>query len=78
MPREVRGPERLVHAVRVQEQEEREVSARVWVFNPTDVSDDEQGDRIREGLADWMANPDDYSFEDLEDLFEDRDPCEFL
>lgn len=66
--------------MRVQEQEEREVSARVWVFNPADVAamDDEQGDRIREGLADWMANPDDYSFSDLEDLFEDRDPCEFL
>lgn len=39
---------------------------------------DEQGDRIREALADWQANPDEYSYFDFEEIFEDRDPFEFL
>lgn len=40
---------------------------------------DEQGDRIRENLADFWDNAEDgFSLFDLEDIFEDRDPIEFL
>jgi hypothetical protein len=39
---------------------------------------DEQTARITEALKDWQENPEDYTFSDLEDLFEDRDPTEFL
>jgi hypothetical protein len=39
---------------------------------------DEQAERIKEALKDWRENPEDYSFFDLEDIFEDRDPAEFL
>jgi len=37
---------------------------------------DDQSERIAENLAefDW----ENASFSDMEDLFEDRDPCEFL
>jgi len=38
----------------------------------------EQDQRIKEALADYYANPDDYSFYDWEEIFEDRDPLEFL
>lgn len=44
-------------------------------MNPTT---DEQGDRIRENLADWQENPEEYSYFDFEEIFEDRDPFEFL
>lgn len=52
--------------------------AKVW--SPTGLVErtDEQTERIAEGVADYFANPDDYTFEDFEDLFEDRDPAEFL
>jgi hypothetical protein len=39
---------------------------------------DEQADEIREALQDYYANPQDYSLQDLEDIFQDRDPIEFL
>ena len=39
---------------------------------------DEQAERIREALADFYNNPEEYSLFDLEELFEDRDPAEFL
>ena len=39
---------------------------------------DEQGERIKETVKDYYANPQEYSFEDFEDMFEDRDPFEFL
>lgn len=39
---------------------------------------DEQAERIRENLKDWRENPQDYSWTDIEDIFEDRDPVEFL
>lgn len=39
---------------------------------------DEQADRIREALADWQENPEEYSYSEFEDIFEDRDPFEFL
>jgi hypothetical protein len=52
--------------------------AKVWSEKGLIEMDDEQTERIAEGVRDWMANPEDYSFSDLEDLFEDRDPCEFL
>jgi hypothetical protein len=29
-------------------------------------------------LADYYANPEQYSFRDLEEIFQDRDPFEFL
>lgn len=39
---------------------------------------DEQAEEIREALEDYYANPQDYSLQDLEDIFQDRDPFEFL
>jgi hypothetical protein len=39
---------------------------------------DEQAGRIREALADYYDSPEEYSFFDLEEIFEDRDPLEFL
>lgn len=39
---------------------------------------DEQAQEIMADLADYYANPDEYSFQDLEDIFQDRDPFEFL
>lgn len=39
---------------------------------------DEQAERIREGVKDWHENPQNYSWTDIEDIFEDRDPIEFL
>ncbi len=39
---------------------------------------DEQALEIQEALADYFANPGEYSFQDLEDIFQDRDPFEFL
>ena len=39
---------------------------------------DEQAEEIREALEDYYANPQNYSLQDLEDIFQDRDPFEFL
>jgi hypothetical protein len=39
---------------------------------------DEQADEIREAWAEYLANPEDYSLQDMEDIFQDRDPFEFL
>jgi hypothetical protein len=39
---------------------------------------DEQALEIREALEDYFANPEQYSFRDLEEIFQDRDPFEFL
>jgi hypothetical protein len=39
---------------------------------------DEQAEEIRQALEDYYANPQDYSLQDLEDIFQDRDPFEFL
>ena len=39
---------------------------------------DEQAEEIIEALKDYYANPEDYSLEDLEEIFQDRDPFEFL
>ena len=39
---------------------------------------DEQAQEIMADLADYYANPEEYSFQDLEDIFQDRDPLEFL
>jgi hypothetical protein len=39
---------------------------------------DEQAQEIREELKEYFANPQDYSLQDLEDIFQDRDPFEFL
>ena len=39
---------------------------------------DEQGERIRENVKEYYENPEDYSYQDFEDMFEDRDPFEFL
>lgn len=40
--------------------------------------EDEQGDRIREALAEYNESPEGYSYFDFEEIFEDRDPFEFL
>jgi len=39
---------------------------------------DEQALEIRQDLAEYYANPEQYSFADLEEIFQDRDPFEFL
>jgi uncharacterized protein YfdQ (DUF2303 family) len=39
---------------------------------------DEQALEIQEALTDYYANPEQYSFRDLEEIFQDRDPFEFL
>lgn len=46
--------------------------------NVTPVSEDEQGDRIREAYNEYKENPEEYSMSDIEDIFEDRDPFEFI
>jgi hypothetical protein len=38
----------------------------------------EQNERIKEALADYNQSPEAYSFWDWEEIFEDRDPLEFL
>lgn len=42
------------------------------------MSEDEQTQRIREAVKDWEESPEEYSYQDWEDMFEDRDPSEFL
>jgi hypothetical protein len=39
---------------------------------------DEQAVRIKESLKDYQENPEEYSWQDWEEIFEDRDPFEFL
>jgi hypothetical protein len=39
---------------------------------------DEQAEEIREALAEYYENPEDYTLEDWEEIFQDRDPFEFL
>lgn len=39
---------------------------------------DEQAERIKEAVKEYYDNPGEYSFQELEDIFEDRDPFEFL
>ena len=39
---------------------------------------DEQAAEIRQDLADYYANPEEYTLEDFEEIFQDRDPFEFL
>jgi hypothetical protein len=39
---------------------------------------DEQAEEIRQDLADYYANPEEYTLEDWEEIFQDRDPFEFL
>jgi hypothetical protein len=39
---------------------------------------DEQAEEIREALADYYANPEEYTLSDFEEIFQDRDPFEFL
>lgn len=42
------------------------------------MSKTEQDARIREAFDDYLSNPEDYTTDDLEDIFEDRDPIEFM
>lgn len=39
---------------------------------------DEQALEIKENLAEYYANPEEYTLSDLEEIFQDRDPFEFL
>jgi hypothetical protein len=39
---------------------------------------DEQAEEIRQDLADYLANPEDYTLADFEEIFQDRDPFEFI
>lgn len=43
-----------------------------------DTMRDEQAEEIMESLRDYYENPQDYSLADWEDIFQDRDPFEFL
>lgn len=38
----------------------------------------EQTERILENLREYQQNTEEYSLEDFEEIFEDRDPFEFL
>lgn len=42
------------------------------------MAKDEQALEIIEDLKDYYANPQEYSLQDFEDIFQDRDPFEFL
>lgn len=44
----------------------------------SEILADEQTRRIKEAVEDYYENPEDYSYQDFEDMFEDRDPFEFL
>ncbi len=39
---------------------------------------DEQAEEIMADYQDYLANPGAYSMQDFEDIFQDRDPFEFL
>lgn len=39
---------------------------------------DEQAERIQEAVAIWNDSDEQYSYQQWEDMFEDRDPFEFL
>ena len=39
---------------------------------------DEQAEEIMADYADYMANPGAYTLQDFEDIFQDRDPFEFI
>jgi hypothetical protein len=39
---------------------------------------DEQAEEIIANLKEYYENPEEYSMQDLEDIFQDRDPFEFL
>lgn len=39
---------------------------------------DEQAEEIMADYADYMANPGAYTMQDFEDIFQDRDPFEFI
>jgi len=44
----------------------------------TDTGENEQTARIKENVKDYRKNPEDYTFSDFEEMFEDRDPFEFF
>jgi len=39
---------------------------------------DEQAVEIQEALSDYYSNPEQYTLSDFEEIFQDRDPFEFL
>ena len=47
-----------------------------YIYNRT--MRDEQAEEIIEALKDYYENPEQYSIYDLEEIFQDRDPFEFL
>ena len=52
------------------------INVRGMVYNRT--MRDEQAEEIIADLQEYYANPEAYSLADLEDIFQDRDPFEFL
>jgi len=86
LSREVRQREGLVYPLWSQQQEGSEVMDIIWpksvaelreIENTRDLTGTEAQDlRIRENMEDidW----EDMTFEEFEDMFEDRDPTEFL
>jgi len=45
---------------------------------PISEGEKEQNERIKENVKDYHENPEDYTFNDFEEMFEDRDPFEFF
>jgi hypothetical protein len=39
---------------------------------------DEQAIEIREAWAEYLENPEEYTLADIEEIFQDRDPFEFI
>ena len=42
------------------------------------AGEDDQTARIQENVREYQDNWQDYTSSDFEEIFEDRDPCEFL
>ena len=42
------------------------------------MSEQSQTERIKENLKEYQENFEDYTLSDFEEIFEDRDPFEFL
>jgi hypothetical protein len=55
------------------------ISIQVFVQNVRmEKSMDEQAVEIRENLAEYFKDPESYTLFDFEEIFQDRDPFEFL
>lgn len=55
-----------------------QITATAKTVSTTEENKMGQTEEIIEALNDYYKNPEDYTFQDLEDIFQDRDPTEFL